>query len=150
MEPIQANRQVRKENHQYLIRKQIQQHNAKLYHQSLVISIYNESDQLVNLQSIQPQGEKRFLYSGKKKGCFHILGDLSQHILICEGFATGASLYEDCGQRVVIAFDVGNLLPVAMNIRELSPDTEIIICGDNDLSGVGQSNGRPSTCLITK
>ncbi|SFE41225.1 toprim domain-containing protein [Nitrosomonas sp. Nm166] len=139
---------ARRENHQYLITKQIQQHSARLYHESLVIPIYNESDQLVNLQFISPQGDKRFLYGGRKRGCFHIIGDLTKRILICEGFATGASLYEDCGQRVVIAFDAGNLLSVTKNIRELSPDSEIIICGDNDLSGVGKKKAREAALAI--
>lgn len=111
--------------------------------------IYNESDQLVNLQFIDPQGnKKRFLSGGRKRGCFHIIGDITKRILICEGFATGASLYEDCNQRVVIAFDAGNLLPVAMNIKELSADSEIIICGDNDLSGIGQAKAREAALSI--
>ncbi|PSJ18449.1 toprim domain-containing protein [Nitrosomonas supralitoralis] len=135
--------------HAYLKRKSIQAHGARLYLNELVaIPIYNESDQLVNLQFINPQGEKRFLSGARKRGCFHILGDLTDRILICEGFATGASLYEDCGQRVVIAFDAGNLLPVARNIKELSPDSEVIICGDNDLSGVGQTKAREAALSI--
>ena len=139
---------ARKENHQYLITKKIQQHSTRLYGDALVIPIYNESDQLVNLQFINPPGEKRFLSGGRKRGCFHILGELSERILICEGFATGASLFEDSGQRVVIAFDAGNLLPVARNIRELSPETEIIVCGDNDKSGVGQAKAREAALAI--
>jgi len=47
-----------------------------------------------------------------------------------------------------VAFDAGNLLPVAMNIRELSPSTEIIICGDNDLSGIGQSKAKEAALAI--
>lgn len=139
---------VRKENHRYLITKGIHQHGARINRESLVISIHNESDQLVNLQFISPEGEKRFLSGGRKRGCFHIIGEISENILICEGFATGASLYEDCRQRVVVAFDAGNLLPVAKTIRELSPDTEIIICGDNDLSGVGQTKAREAALSI--
>ncbi|MER2510883.1 MAG: toprim domain-containing protein [Nitrosomonas ureae] len=139
---------TRKENHQYLVNKQIQQHGTRLYRDALVIPIHNESDQLVNLQFISPEGDKRFLSGGRKRGCFHVIGDVSEKILICEGFATGASLYEDCGQRVVIAFDAGNLLPVAKNIRELSPDSEIIICGDNDFSGMGQAAAREAALSI--
>lgn len=134
--------------HAYLTNKRIQPHSARLFGDALVIPIHNESDELVNIQFINPQGEKRFLSGGRKRGCFHIIGDLSQRILICEGFATGASLFEDSGQRTVIAFDAGNLLPVARNIRELSPDTEIIICGDNDVSGVGQSRAREAAVSI--
>ena len=134
--------------HDYLITKGIQPHGARLYKDALVIPIYNESDHLANLQFISPEGEKRFLSGGRKRGCFNIFGDLSQRILIAEGFATGASLYEDSGQRVIVAFDAGNLLPVAKNIRELSPDTEIIICGDNDLSGIGQTKAREAALSI--
>ncbi len=139
---------ARRENHKYLITKQIQQHNARIYRESLLIPIHNESDQMVNLQFITPEGGKRFLRGARKRGCFHIIGVLSEKILICEGFATGASLYEDSAQRVVVAFDAGNLLPVAMNIRELSPSTEIIICGDNDLSGIGQSKAKEAALAI--
>ena len=51
-------------------------------------------------------------------------------------------------QRTIVAFDAGNLLPVAKNIRELSPDSEIIICGDNDLSGVGQRKAKEAALAI--
>lgn len=141
-------------DHAYLVAKHIQPHGARLYRESLVIPIYNESDQLINLQFISPEGEKRFLTGGRKKGCFHIICDVSEKILICEGFATGASLYEDSGECVVIAFDAGNLLPVAKNIRELSPDSEIIICGDNDQpekqypQGKGQTKAREAALSI--
>lgn len=135
--------------HAYLVNKLIQPHGARLYGDALVIPIYNETDELVNLQFINSQGEKRFLSGGRKRGCFYLIGDLSQRILICEGFATGASLHEDSGQRVVVAFDAGNLLPVAKNIKELSPDTEIILCGDNDLSGIGQSKAREAALAIS-
>ncbi|MDP3279952.1 MAG: toprim domain-containing protein [Nitrosomonas sp.] len=134
--------------HAYLVNKRIQPHGARIYKGALVIPIYNESDELVNLQFINSQGDKRFLSGGRKRGCFHVIGDLSQRILICEGFADGASLFEESGQRTVIAFDAGNLLPVAKNIRELAPDTEVIICGDNDLSGTGQTAARQAALAI--
>lgn len=126
--------------HDYLINKQLQYHyGARLYRDALVIPIHNESYQLVNLQFISPIGEKRFLTGGRKRGCFYMIGEQSINTLICEGFATGASLCEHSGERVVIAFDAGNLSPVAKNIRALFPDSKIIICGDNDESGRGQA-----------
>jgi putative DNA primase/helicase len=139
---------IRQEDHPYLAKKRIQPHSARLYRGALVIPLYNESDKLVNLQFISPKGVKRFLSGGRKRGCFHIMGALTERILICEGYATGISLFEDSGQRVVIAFDAGNLLPVAKNVREFSPDTEIILCGDNDLSGVGQAKAREAALAI--
>ena len=135
-------------DHPYLVKKQIEPHGARLYKGSLVIPIYNESRQLVNLQFIDSEGGKRFLSGGRKRGCFLIIGNPTKRILICEGFATGASLLEYWGLRVVIALDAGNLLPVAENINKLSPDSEIIIAGDNDLSGVGQAKAREAALAI--
>ena len=140
---------IAQSEHAYLSKKRIQPHGAKINHGTLIIPIHDASDQLVNLQFINSQGEKRFLSGGRKRGCFHIIGDLSDKILICEGYATGASLHEDSGQRVVVAFDAGNLLPVAKNIKELSPESKIIVCGDNDLSGMGQAKAREAALSIS-
>ena len=38
--------------------------------------------------------------------------------------------------------------PVARNVRELPPDKKIIICGDNDLSGIGQSKARDAALTV--
>lgn len=135
-------------DHHYLVKKCIQPHGARLYHEALVIPIHNESNQIVNLQFIDPEGDKRFLAGGRKRGCFYVIGDVTPFILIAEGFATGASLYENTRQRVVIAFDAGNLLLVAQSIRKLNPDNEIIICGDNDASDVGQKKANDAALAI--
>ena len=56
------------EQHQYLITKNVQPHGVRLYGGALVVPIYDENKQMVNLQMIQPDGAKRFLSGGKKKG----------------------------------------------------------------------------------
>lgn len=126
-------------SHPYLIKKHIHPHGARLGRDGrLIIPVQNSDRELVNLQFINETGEKRFLYGGLKKGCFHILGSETGTILICEGFATGASLFEATGNLTVIAFDAGNLKAVAIVIKSLYPNAEIVICGDNDVSGIGQ------------
>ncbi|WP_262965384.1 toprim domain-containing protein [Methylobacter psychrophilus] len=69
-------------------------------------------------------------------------------ILIVEGWATGASLYEATGHFTIVAFSAGNLTAVAIQIRKHHQDKEIIICGDNDLSGVGQLAARSAALAI--
>jgi putative DNA primase/helicase len=134
----------------YLIRKRIGPHGAKLGRgNSLIIPLFNSDNELVNLQFISEDGGKRFLSGGQKKGCFFTLGEVTEKILIAEGFATGASLFEDSGHHTVIAFDKGNLEPVAKVIRQLHTNAEIIICGDNDLSGVGQKAARSAALAVT-
>jgi putative DNA primase/helicase len=131
-------------NHQYLVKKHVKTDGVRLYGDALVISIYDENKRLVNLQFINADGTKRFLSGGRKKGCFSVIGkpDASGIIQICEGWATGASLFEATGRLTVIALDAGNLEPVACVIRKLYPQSQIVICGDNDESGVGQKAAR--------
>ena len=127
-------------NHPYLVTKKIGINGVRSGRfNSLIIPLYNANNEIVTLQFISETGGKSFLSGGLKKGCFYKLGEESKTILICEGFATGASLHENSGYLTIIAFDAGNLKEVAINIRSLYPASEIIICGDNDLSNVGQT-----------
>lgn len=137
-------------NHPYVLKKRIGTHGARLGRDNtLVIPLYNASRELVNLQFISETGGKRFLSGGKKKGCFYWLGDRTDKVLIAEGFATGASLHEDSGYLSVIAFDAGNLKEIAIVVKSLCPDAEIIICADNDESGVGQKAAREAALAIS-
>ena len=109
--------------HAYLVKKHIQPHGARLSREALVIPIFTADNQLVNLQFINADGNKLFLKGGKKKGCFTVIGqhDEGQPIVVCEGWATGASLHEHTGHCVIVALDAGNLEPVAKAIRLLAP-----------------------------
>jgi putative DNA primase/helicase len=137
--------------HPYLVKKRIQPHGARLSvyqgRSSLVIPILGEPG-LTSLQFIEADGGKRFLPGGEIKGCFMGIGmadvtlDEPGKILICEGFATGASLHEWYQQPVVVAFNAGNLESAAKRIRGLYPNHELIVCGDNDESGIGQKAAR--------
>jgi putative DNA primase/helicase len=125
--------------HPYLTRKQIQPHGMKINkYGALTIPLYNAQLELVNLQFIDADGNKRFLGGGQKKNCFCWLGSATETLLIAEGFATAASLHENKGLQTFVAFDAGNLEGVAKIIRAKLPETQIIIAGDNDESGVGQ------------
>ncbi|PPD44369.1 MAG: hypothetical protein CTY16_12050 [Methylobacter sp.] len=131
----------------YLHRKQVQPNGTKTGDSGslkgvLIIPLYDESLKLVNLQFIQADGTKRFLTGGKKSGCFWWLGKKSATVLVAEGFATAASLCKATGHQVFIAFDAGNLANVAKTVRAKNPDADIIIMGDNDHSGTGQTAAR--------
>ena len=53
-------------------------------------------------------------------------------MLICEGYATGATLHDESGYRVYLAFSANNLLAVGRIVREKLPNAEIVFCADND------------------
>jgi len=137
-------------NHPYLINKRIGIRGARLGRENtLIIPLYNANKEIVNLQFISETGGKRFLSGGLKKGCFYwIGGENTDKILIAEGFATAASLHENSGYLAVVAFDAGNLKEVAINVKKLAPEAEVIICADNDISGVGQKAAKEAALAI--
>lgn len=100
---------------------------------------------MVSLQAIfaapvtvgESKRDKDFVYGGEKRGCFFTIGrptefDGIMTVVIVEGYATGATVHRATGVGVVVAFDAGNLLPVAQTVRRLMPDVRIIIAADND------------------
>lgn len=127
--------------HNYLITKRIKPHGARVgICGALLVPVF-DGDKLSSIQFISPDGDKRFLAGGKVSGCFYQIGAIEEKskLLICEGFGTGASIYEVTGNPTIIAFNAHNLTPVAKKIRSLYPSHEIIVMGDNDVSGVGQA-----------
>ena len=54
-------------------------------------------------------------------------------ILLCEGWATGATAHEATGLPVIAAMDAGNLLRVAPLIHDRFPGATLVILADNDL-----------------
>jgi len=109
---------------------------------SLIVPVRNESNKLVGLQFIHEDGSKKFLTGTAKKGGFFIIGgrDTDKPLLICEGLATGLSLYEAVGFPALVSFDAGNLLPVAEMARGKYPDRDIVLCADYD----NPSDGYPA------
>ncbi len=87
---------------------------------------------LHSLQFIDKNGNKRFLSGGRKKACHFLVGAPSQTLCIAEGYATAATIHETTGHAVAVAFDAGNLMPVAQILRLKHPYIKLIICADND------------------
>lgn len=122
----------------YLQRKQIDQPYGSLtvldaVGELTVIPIVDTQGKIWNYQRIFPDGEKKFSYGCKIDGCFHVIGPpIVDEAIICEGFATGSSIFMALGIPVVVAFNAQNLPKVAVAIRSAYPEAKIIIAGDND------------------
>lgn len=108
---------------------------------TLLVPVMTMDKELRGLQTISPEGEKRFMYGMEKNGNFHLITDpnkdsskdLAQgEIILAEGYATGATLHMATEKPVAVAFDAGNLEPVAKKLREKFPNAAITICADND------------------
>jgi len=121
--------------HPYVTKKQINPYCARIdQHSNLVVPILDNVGELVNLQFIDAEGNKRFKAGAKLKGCALMLGSLSNQttLLICEGYATGCSLHEASGMPVVVAFNAGNLAIVSKAIAKSHQKNRLVICADND------------------
>lgn len=108
----------------------------------LLVPLVNlSSGNVENLQRIFLDGNKRFLKGGRTTGfcCPYGFNGSSlvelkkvPKILICEGYATAASLYQMTHIPVLAAMNAINLLPVGNAIKEKWADVEIIFAGDDD------------------
>ena len=119
-------------NHPYLSRKKIKPHGIKVSGDNLVIPIYNTKKDVCGIQTITPDGIKKFEYESKIEGNFYPLNENSDDTVfyITEGFATAASIAEATGSTVICSFSAGNLEKVAKVIREKTENV-IVIAADN-------------------
>ena len=123
--------------HPYLVKKQIKPHDLRQLGESLLVPVETITGELVGLQFITGDGEKRFLSGTAISSNFYLIGDsITDVVLIAEGVATGCTLHEATGHTVAVAFSAGNMKPVAEAIRRQHPSTSIVICADNDPVGL--------------
>jgi putative DNA primase/helicase len=123
--------------HCYLNRKGIQPCGTKIEAGNLLISMRDTKGSLHSLQTIASDGAKMFMAGGRVKGCYFAIGKIKEVLIVCEGFATGASIYECTGHAVAVAFNAGNLGPVAMAMRDKYPTLKIIVAADDDQQTLG-------------
>ena len=132
--------------HDYLTTKAVQAHGLRIDGAgALIVPMRDTAGTLHSLQSIAPAGEKRFMPGGRVKGCYHAIGRPDGAVIVCEGYATGASIHECTGQAVAVAFNAGNVEPVAVTLRAKYPALKIIIAADDD----HQTNGNPGVTKAT-
>jgi putative DNA primase/helicase len=121
------------DDHPYLTRKGIKPHGVRLNNGALLVPVFSDGG-LCSVQTIETDGSKRFLRGGRVTGGRYTIGTIegAPKLLICEGFATGASLHEATGLPVAVAFNAGNLEPVAKALRDKHPSLPLLVCGDDD------------------
>jgi putative DNA primase/helicase len=128
------------ESHPYLTTKGVKAHGVRVEGgHTLLVPTRGVDGRLWGLQSIYPDGAKRFMPGQRVQGCYHTIGQPSGKLLVCEGYATGATLHEQTGDAVAVAFNAGNLLPVARALRAKFPCLDLVICADDDW----QTEGNP-------
>lgn len=149
-------------NHPYLQRKGVQAHpgvrleDAGPHEGSLVVPLGRfDASGNWNIRTLQfipadPKDHKVLAYQGEAKGSFFPIG-LSKvlqegkepsSLFVCEGYATGASIFEATGTPTIVAISAGNLSPVTKALRKRFPSSHLCLVADNDESETGLSNSR--------
>lgn len=110
---------------------------------ALLIPVCGADGNVWTLEAINPDGEKDYLKGGHKRGGFHPFGKIrgAARVLIGEGLATVAAVHAVDGAPAVAAMDAGNLSAVALAVRSLAPNAELILLADNDIKPDGSNPG---------
>lgn len=136
------------EEHPYGVKKGIVLRGVRESRGMLLVPVYRRDDKkmlLTSLQFISADGSKKFLTGGQVQGCYMTIaeqGSSKEVLYICEGYATGCSIFEATGMPVIVAYNSNNLKPVAEIIRANNKTSTIIVACDNDQWTVKQ-DGTP-------
>jgi putative DNA primase/helicase len=135
-----ASKEAPEGGHPYVVKKGIRAEGCRYIDDTLVIPMWGWEDGrpvVKGLQKISADGSKRFTGGMDKIGTMCGLGKVKDddHIIgLTEGYATGGSVRMalDFSVPIFVAFDAGNLLAAAQNLRTLYPDKHIVIFADDD------------------
>ena len=131
----------------YLARKRVQAYDVRFSNWgNMAIPVRDVAGTIHGLQIIYGDPETRkkkgrdkdFWPAGlAKRGHFHLIGAPLWIILVAEGYATAASIHQATGLPVAVAFDAGNLQPVATALRKRYRTLKILLCADDDFATPG-------------
>jgi phage/plasmid primase-like uncharacterized protein len=81
------------------------------------------------------------------------LGDLkgAKDIMVCGGYATGATLHQASGKPVVIAVDADSLKSVALAVRQTHEKAKIYVMADDDrqrIPNVGREKAKEAAQAV--
>lgn len=119
----------------YLVRKGVGLHGGRVEPDgTLLVPMFDADGVLWSVQTVDASGEKRFPKGGRVKGLHCWIGDPSgaDVLLLAEGFATAATLHEASGRPVAVAFNAGNLVDVAAQLRTRFDGVRWIVAADDD------------------
>ena len=113
----------------YHEKKRIPLIGAKLKGEKIVVPLTNlETGESIGTQEISPNGFKKFAQGTKITGAGAYIGEASDVLYVCEGWATSVAVHLATGMQVLFALnDKG--IPKAVRLID---HTNIIIAADND------------------
>jgi putative DNA primase/helicase len=114
--------------HPYIVAKNIRPYGVKQLNERLMIPVRDAGGTLRGLQFIAPNGCTQFKTGTAVAGCFHIIGTPNGRLLITESWGEACALHQATGHAVAVAFNPGNLKPVAEALKAAFPEVQIVVC----------------------
>jgi putative DNA primase/helicase len=135
----------------YLTRKRVGAHGVRFDDTTVCVPLRDAENTLWSFQRIASDGEKRFFLGGKIAGCFHLIGEVrvDAPLLVCEGYATGATLHEATDEAVACAMNCHNISPVCDALRKRYPKAQLLICADDDAKTARERGNNPGVQYAT-
>ncbi|MCQ4190750.1 DUF3987 domain-containing protein [Methylocystis suflitae] len=121
------------DQHEYLQKKRVGSHRLRQESHLLLVPVTSDDETIISLQTIPGEGKKLFTPGSRTKGGYFTIGEPTATIIIGEGYATLASLYQATGFHCVVAFTASNLKTVSQKIRAKHPQARIVFAADDDL-----------------
>ncbi|HFS1363863.1 TPA: DUF5906 domain-containing protein [Raoultella ornithinolytica] len=99
---------------------------------ALLVPIYTATQQIVGIEAISPDGEKRGLSGCQRKDVLFPLRSFknSNAVLVAEGISTAAAAMDGSTYPAVCAFGKGNLAGAAKIVKNVNPGATVIILAD--------------------
>lgn len=110
----------------YLEKKMVEPFGVRFHGPTILIPMCKEG-KITSLQSVTTDGKKKYLPNGDIKGAYFLIPG-SSRVALCEGFATGASIYMATGWTVAVCFSAGGMVTAAPYFKK----KDTVICADND------------------
>ncbi len=119
-------------DHPYLIKKGISGEGLRQSGDKLLVPMHDGAGVLWSVQSIWPDGTKRYPKGARQKGLYFLLGQPDAVVCVAEGYGTGAVVRRATGHAIAISFTAGNMLATAMAIRDRYPKDDLVMLADDD------------------
>lgn len=125
--------------HEYLTSKGIESnYSARVSHNTLFVPVENEG-KIIGVQRIyKEEGKfvKKFASGTKMKGSYCRINNFdiskTEYVYLCEGFATGCTIFNATEVNTICAFNAGNIFELVSFLFRINPAIKIIIAADND------------------
>lgn len=112
----------------YLEMKGIAPYGCRVEGENLLVPVHDLDGEIITVQSISPTGEKKFQKGAPTIGGRLNIGIPMGRTIVCEGFATGHSIYEARADQVCVAFSKQNMMLVARELVELG--VHVVLAAD--------------------